>query len=147
MGRRMRAYFQLLDMSGCAVVGVSKVVVMWVKLGYNIMDMDFPSIRPPHGNIVAQVDVSTAVKLIALSSKFKLLHPQSFQHLQDMRHLIYWISIVTLQLEGTYCLVFTVYFRRLSANRNQLYLHAGICTHTRDLTLLSMYLDLLRHSF
>lgn len=52
----MRAYLQVLDMSGCAVVGVSKVVVMWVKLGYNIMNMDFPSIRPPHGNIVAQVD-------------------------------------------------------------------------------------------
>lgn len=38
----MRAYLQVLQLSGCAVVGVGEVV-LWVILGYNIMDMDFPS--------------------------------------------------------------------------------------------------------
>lgn len=73
-------------MLGHAVVCVNKVIGVWVILGYNTMHIDFSSIRPPHGNIITLVYVSIFVKLKALPSKFKLPHPQSTQHLQDMRH-------------------------------------------------------------
>lgn len=84
----MKAYPQVLELSGCAVVGLGEIV-LWVITGYNIIDLDFPSIWPPHGNIVAQIDVSTAVKPVALSLMFEFLRHESFQHLQDMRHLIH----------------------------------------------------------
>lgn len=83
----MRAYPQVLELSVCAVVGLGEIF-LWVITGYNIIDLDFRSIWPPHGNIVAQVDVSTVVKPVALSLIFEFLRQESFQHLQDMRHLI-----------------------------------------------------------
>lgn len=90
-GIKIRAYLQVLKMLGGVIVVVA-VVVVWVILSYNIMDMNVPSIRPPHCHIIAQVDVSSAVKLIPLFSKLKLLHPQSSQHLQDMKHFFYKVS-------------------------------------------------------
>lgn len=93
----MRAHLQALEF-GCAVVCEGEVVVVWVVVGYNFMDENFPSVRLPHDYIVAQVDVSTAVKLVALSSEIKLLHPQSFEHLQNMGHFHEVRPLVNLHL-------------------------------------------------
>lgn len=89
----MRAYLQVLEMLGHAVVCVNKVAGVWVIPGYNTMHIDFPFIRPPHGNIITLVYVAVVVKLKALPSKFKLTHPQSLQHLQHMKHFFDWIGI------------------------------------------------------
>lgn len=87
-GKRTRANLQVLQkMSyvGFLVVNASDVVVQWVVLGYHITDVDFPSFRSPHYNIIAQIDVTIAVKRVRLSSKFELLQPEGFQHLQNIK--------------------------------------------------------------
>lgn len=86
-GKRTRANLQVLQKaySGVLVVNASDVVVQWVVLGYHITDVDFPSFRSPHYNIIAQIDVAIAVKCVRLSLKFELLHPEGFQHLQNIK--------------------------------------------------------------
>lgn len=83
--QRMRSHLQLLEFS-CAVVCEGEIVVIWVVAGYIFMDENFPYVRSPHDDIIAQVDVSIAVKLVSLSAEIKLLHPKSFEHLQNMSH-------------------------------------------------------------
>ena len=58
-------------------VAVGEAVVEWVILQYRIMDVDEVSLRPPHVHIVAQVHISTAVKLVGLSSEAELMLLQS----------------------------------------------------------------------
>lgn len=87
----MRAHFQILQIWGCAVLGVREVVVERVILSHNILNLDFLSIPSPHGNIIAQVNVSIAVKLISHSFKTELLRSEGFQHLQDIRYFIYGV--------------------------------------------------------
>lgn len=90
-GKRRWANLQVLQKLSCAwilVVRVSDVVVQWVVLGYCVMDVDFPSFRSPHYNIIAQIDVATAVKLVALFSMCELLHPEGLQHLQNIKRII-----------------------------------------------------------
>lgn len=71
----MRTYLEVSEQHGGAVAGVREAVVTWVIPSHDIMDVDAPSIRPPHCHVVALVDVSIAVELIALSSEFKFLLP------------------------------------------------------------------------
>lgn len=87
-GKRTRANLQVLQKmsySGVLVVNASDVVGQWVVLSYHITDVDFPSFRSPHYYIIAQIDVTIAVKRVRLSLKFELLHPEGFQHLQNIK--------------------------------------------------------------
>lgn len=87
----MRAHLQILKIWGCAVLGVREVVVERVILGHNNLNLDFLSVPSPHGNVIAQVNVSVAVKLISHSFKTELLRSEGFQHLRDMRYFIYGV--------------------------------------------------------
>lgn len=86
----MRANLQVIQELLCAEVVLlpeGDVAVQRVVLSYNMVDTDLTCFRCPHDDIITHVDVATAVKLIALLSKFELQHPESFQHLQNMDHI------------------------------------------------------------
>lgn len=86
----MRTNLQLIQELLCAEVVLlheGDVAVQMVVFSYNIVDAVLTCFRCPHDDIITHVDVATAVKLIALVSKFELLHPESFQHLQNMDHI------------------------------------------------------------